>query len=82
MKQIHRWLGSDGGWGGDSDARRMTVMAMKFDAGGFLSVLPVKVKACMAMADKCSDGGDSDEDGGYGDGDSDGDGDGVSQCRV
>ena len=37
----------------------MTVIAMKFDAGGFLSVLPVKVKACMAIVDKCGDGGGS-----------------------
>ena len=54
----------------------VTVMARKFDAGGFLSVLPVKEEACMATADKCGDGGDSDEDDGYGDGD------GVGQCRL
>ena len=55
----------------------VTVMARKFDAGGFLSVLPVKEEACMATADKCGDSGDSDEDDGYGDGDGDGDGDGY-----
>ena len=59
---------------------RVTVMALKFDAGGFLSVPPVKVKACMAMADKCGDGRDSDEDDGDGDGDGNGDGDGDGQC--
>jgi hypothetical protein len=48
------------------------------DAGGFLSVLPVKEEACMATADKCGDGGDSDEDDGYGDGD----GDGYGQCKF
>ena len=61
-------------------SERVTVMAMKLDAGGFLSMLPVKVKACMAMADKRGDGGDSDED--DGDGDDDGDGEGDSQCRF
>ena len=37
----------------------VTEMAMKFDAGGYLSVLPVKVEACMAIVDKSGDGGGS-----------------------
>ena len=54
--------------------KRATVMAMKFDAGGVLSVLPAKERACMATADKRGDGGDSDEDAGDGDGDGCGEG--------
>ena len=44
--------------------QRVTMMTMKFDAGEFLPVLPLKVQACMAMADRCGDDGDSDEDDG------------------